>query len=74
MSEVVGNLIRDIDGRNLTARNVVGRRTPGRADEALMQAELDAAATAILGKVPESVPANALPRNTIGVIINRAAN
>ena len=65
-SDVAGNLTRDIDGRNLTARNIVGRRTLGGADEALTPAQLDAAAEAILGKVPESVPASALPRGSVG--------
>jgi hypothetical protein len=65
-SDVAGNLSRDIDGRNLTARIVVGRRTVGGADEALTPAQLDAAGTAIVGKVPESLPASALPRNTVG--------
>jgi hypothetical protein len=69
-ADVRGNLVRDIEGRNLTAENIVGRRTLGGADEALTPAELDAAAAAILGNVPESVPASALPRNSVGAYRN----
>src|SRR6266702_3217623 len=65
-SDVAGNLTRDIDGRNLTARSVVGRRTLGAADEALTPAQLDTAATATLGSPIESRPASALPRGSVG--------
>jgi len=65
-SAVAGNLARDIEGRDLTAENIVGRRTLGGTEEALSPAELDAAAAAILGKAPESGPASALPRNSVG--------
>ena len=65
-SDVGGNLTRDIDGRALTARIVVGRRTLGGADEALTPAQLDAAGEEILGEFPSQVPASALPRNTVG--------
>jgi hypothetical protein len=53
-SDVAGNLSKDIEGRNLAAEFVVGRRTLGGMDEALTPAELNAAAKAALGQVPES--------------------
>lgn len=65
-SDVAGRLTKDIDGRDLTAGVVVGRRTLGGADEALTPAQLDAAAKATLGESPSQVPASALPRNTVG--------
>jgi hypothetical protein len=48
-------LMVDNAGAALTARNIVGRRTVGGADEALTPKRLESAATSILGAPPEGV-------------------
>jgi hypothetical protein len=65
-ADATGRLLTDIEGRPLVADRVVGRRILGGADEALTAAELAAAGEKIVGRPPASVPASALPRNTVG--------
>ncbi len=62
-----GRLTRDIEGRPLhPGARIVGRSSLGGADEALSPAELDAIATAALGKGPESAPRGAIPGRGVG--------
>lgn len=55
-----GRLTHDIEGRPLTAKYIVGRRTVGGADEAITPAEIDAITETITGNRPQGVTTSSL--------------
>jgi hypothetical protein len=61
-----GNLTQTIDGQPLTARYVIGRTTVGGADTPLLPDEYDAITIGSIGKIPEVVPENQMPRGWLG--------
>jgi hypothetical protein len=62
-----GRLEHDIEGRQLVAKHVVGRRMVGGNDEPLAPAEYAAVTKGVIGKIPEAVEAGALPEGVMGV-------
>jgi hypothetical protein len=70
-SDAAGNLATDIEGRPLTAPVIAGRRMVGQPDVAVSPQELDAVATAGLGRQPASVAASQI-RGNAGLFTTRA--
>lgn len=57
----------DIEGRELGAPSIAGRKVVGGPDEAIAPAQYDAITTAGIGTDPQGYPARALPGRTAGV-------
>ena len=56
-ADAAGRLTHDIEGRPLTAEYLAGRNVVGQGEKALSPAELDAIATSLAGRPPQSVAA-----------------
>jgi hypothetical protein len=75
-TDAAGNLLRTIDGADIRARFVVGRRVAEGADEALPPAQFDAIAEASTGRVTETVApgSKGLGRNDVGSVpVNKSS-
>ncbi|TWT11705.1 hypothetical protein [Reyranella sp. CPCC 100927] len=62
-ADATGQLTHDIEGRELTAPLVVGRRMVGMDDVALPPAQLDTLGTSLTGRSPESLPPSKMGGN-----------
>jgi hypothetical protein len=74
VNATTGRLSTDIEGRPLTAPNVVGRRVLGGVDEAQRPEEYDALASALLGKSAQVRPAKDMAGNFGYTRVNRFTN
>jgi hypothetical protein len=70
-TDVSGRLLKDIDGRPLTAPFIAGRRSLGGGDEALRPEDVVAGAEGLTGRVLEAVPRSQIPRKAVGAYIER---
>ena len=61
-----GYLTDSIDGRPLTARYVIGRKTVGGADTPLLPEEYDAITIGSIGEIPELLTEDQMPRGWLG--------
>ncbi len=72
-ADETGKLLKTIDGDDITARLVVGRKVAGGADEAITPAAFDAIAEAIAGRATAILPQSLLGRDVGRVRVNKAS-
>jgi hypothetical protein len=72
-ADAAGRLSRDIEGRPLIARRVVGRRMAGGTDEAVPPTEFDALAEATTGQSAEIAPARQMGQDAGRTVINKVS-